>query len=136
MANDRTRPRKRRKVCNFCVDKVTSIDFKDAAKLRRYTSERGKILPRRTTGRASASADRRHQTRPSDRPAALRRRLILQQNKHPAERSAGCLFCEKLHLCLLHRYDPRCDVLTERFIMLHKHDGRPEPEQELLDLDA
>lgn len=45
MANDRTRPRKRRKVCNFCVDKVTSIDFKDAAKLRRYTSERGKILP-------------------------------------------------------------------------------------------
>ena len=47
MANDRTRPRKRRKVCNFCV---TSIDFKDAAKLRRYTSERGKILPRRTTG--------------------------------------------------------------------------------------
>mgnify|MGYP000417178885 CR=1 FL=1 len=42
--------RKRRKVCNFCVDKVTSIDFKDAAKLRRYTSERGKILPRRTTG--------------------------------------------------------------------------------------
>ena len=42
MANDRTRPRKRRKVCNFCVDKVTSIDFKDAAKLRRYTSERGK----------------------------------------------------------------------------------------------
>ena len=44
------RTRKRRKVCNFCVDKVTSIDFKDAAKLRRYTSERGKILPRRTTG--------------------------------------------------------------------------------------
>lgn len=126
MANDRTRPRKRRKVCNFCVDKVTSIDFKDAAKLRRYTVVR----------RASASADRRHQARPSDRPAALRRRLILQQNKHPAERSAGCLFCEKLHLCLLHRYDPRCDVLTERFIMLHKHDGRPEPEQELLDLDA
>ena len=38
MANDRTRPRKRRKVCNFCVDKVTSIDFKDAAKLRRYTA--------------------------------------------------------------------------------------------------
>ena len=51
MAYDRgPRGRKRRKVCNFCVDKVTSIDFKDAAKLRRYTSERGKILPRRTTG--------------------------------------------------------------------------------------
>ena len=48
--NDKARPRKRKKVCTFCVDKVTSIDFKDAAKLRRFTSERGKILPRRTTG--------------------------------------------------------------------------------------
>ena len=35
MANDKLRPRKRKKVCNFCVDKVTSIDFKDSAKLRR-----------------------------------------------------------------------------------------------------
>ena len=43
--NDKARPRKRKKVCNFCVDKVTSIDFKDAVKLRRFTSERGKILP-------------------------------------------------------------------------------------------
>ena len=52
MAMDRERPRgrKRRKVCAFCVDKVECIDYKDAAKLRRYTSERGKILPRRTTG--------------------------------------------------------------------------------------
>ena len=37
MANEqRMRPRKRRKVCAFCVDKVTSIDYKDTAKLRRY----------------------------------------------------------------------------------------------------
>lgn len=43
-------PRKRRKVCAFCVDKAKSIDYKDAAKLRRFTSERAKILPRRTTG--------------------------------------------------------------------------------------
>lgn len=50
MANDRTRGRKRRKVCSFCVDKVEHIDYKEAAKLRRYLSERGKILPRRTTG--------------------------------------------------------------------------------------
>ena len=51
MANEqRVRPRKRRKVCAFCVDKVTSIDYKDTGKLRRYLSERGKILPRRTTG--------------------------------------------------------------------------------------
>lgn len=44
------RGRKRRKVCAFCVDKVEQIDYKDAAKLRRFTSERAKILPRRTTG--------------------------------------------------------------------------------------
>ena len=44
------RPRKRRKVCQFCVDKATHIDYKDTAKLRRYLSERSKILPRRTTG--------------------------------------------------------------------------------------
>ena len=50
MANDRNRTRKRRKVCNFCVDKIDYIDYKDSAKLRRYLSERGKILPRRTTG--------------------------------------------------------------------------------------
>jgi len=53
MANDREgRPqgRKRRKVCQFCVDKCQDIDYKDAAKLRRYISERSKILPRRTTG--------------------------------------------------------------------------------------
>ena len=54
MANDRVRPRKRKKVCNFCVEKATSFDFKDSAKLRRYTSERGKILPRRTTGTCAA----------------------------------------------------------------------------------
>ncbi len=54
MANDKLRPRKRKKVCNFCVDKATGIDFKDSAKLRRYISERGKILPRRTTGTCAA----------------------------------------------------------------------------------
>ncbi len=40
----------RRKVCGFCVDKVENIDYKDIARLRRYMSERGKILPRRVTG--------------------------------------------------------------------------------------
>ena len=34
----------------FCVDKVQSIDYKDTAKLRRYVSERGKIVPRRISG--------------------------------------------------------------------------------------
>ena len=51
MANEqRMRPRKRKKVCAFCVDKVEQIDYKDTAKLKRYLSERSKILPRRTTG--------------------------------------------------------------------------------------
>ena len=54
MANDRMRPRKRKKVCAYCVDKVEHIDYKDTAKLRRYLSERGKILPRRTTGICAA----------------------------------------------------------------------------------
>lgn len=40
----------RRKVCIFCVDKVEEIDYKDAAKLRRFLSDRGKIEPRRKTG--------------------------------------------------------------------------------------
>lgn len=42
--------RARRKVCAFCVDKVTDIDYKEVAKLRKYVSERGKILPRRISG--------------------------------------------------------------------------------------
>ncbi|RNC28938.1 MAG: 30S ribosomal protein S18 1 [Candidatus Dichloromethanomonas elyunquensis] len=42
------RPRKR--VCSFCVDKVDSIDYKDTAKIRKYITERGKILPRRISG--------------------------------------------------------------------------------------
>jgi small subunit ribosomal protein S18 len=40
----------RKKVCSFCVDKVDTIDYKDIAKLRRFISERAKILPRRVTG--------------------------------------------------------------------------------------
>ena len=50
MANDRIRSRKRKKVCSFCVDKIDYSDYKDSVKLRRFLSERGKILPRRTTG--------------------------------------------------------------------------------------
>ena len=53
MAMDNVKPRgnrKRRKVCAFCVDKVEQIDYTDAQKLKRYLSERSKILPRRTTG--------------------------------------------------------------------------------------
>ena len=45
---------KRRKVCNFCVDKIAHIDYKDTVRLRRYLSERSKILPRRMTGICAA----------------------------------------------------------------------------------
>ena len=42
--------RKRKKLCIFCADKVDYIDYKDTAKLRKFISERGKILPRRISG--------------------------------------------------------------------------------------
>ena len=41
---------RRKKVCVFCGDKNGTIDYKDVNKLKRYVSERGKILPRRITG--------------------------------------------------------------------------------------
>ncbi len=54
MAEKTERPvrarRPKKKVCMFCVDKVDYIDYKDTAKLRRYVSERGKIVPRRISG--------------------------------------------------------------------------------------
>ncbi len=40
----------RKKVCAFCVEKVEEIDYKDVQKLRKFTSDRAKILPRRVTG--------------------------------------------------------------------------------------
>ena len=44
------RKKARKKVCHFCADRVEAIDYKDVARLRKYVSERAKILPRRTTG--------------------------------------------------------------------------------------
>ena len=40
----------KKKVCSFCVDKVAESDYKDVNKLKRYITEKGKILPRRQTG--------------------------------------------------------------------------------------
>jgi small subunit ribosomal protein S18 len=40
----------KRKVCTFCSEKMDVVDYKDAAKLRQYISDRGKIDPRRKTG--------------------------------------------------------------------------------------
>ena len=55
MPMDHERPqrgakRPRRKVCMFCVDKIKVIDYKDINRLKKCTTERAKILPRRVTG--------------------------------------------------------------------------------------
>jgi small subunit ribosomal protein S18 len=47
---DKKRRSFRKKVCRFCVDKVDYIDYKDWHKLRHFTTERGKIIPRRISG--------------------------------------------------------------------------------------
>lgn len=47
---NKKRGRRKKRVCAFCTDKINSIGYKDANKLKKFTSERGKILPRRITG--------------------------------------------------------------------------------------
>lgn len=42
--------RPKRRVCSFCVDKIPQVDYKEAQKLKRFITERGKLLPRRITG--------------------------------------------------------------------------------------
>ena len=42
--------RRKKRVCAFCVEKTNTVDYKDTVKLRKFVSERGKILPRRITG--------------------------------------------------------------------------------------
>ncbi len=44
----------RRKVCKFCSERVKEIDYRDTARLSKFTSERGKILPRRVSGTCSS----------------------------------------------------------------------------------
>lgn len=50
MAQFRRGGRRRRKVCYFTTNKITKIDYKDVDLLKRFVSDRGKILPRRVTG--------------------------------------------------------------------------------------
>jgi small subunit ribosomal protein S18 len=50
--------RRRRRVCSFCLEHLDTIDYKEVARLRRYLSDRGKIMPRRMTGTCA-----RHQRR-------------------------------------------------------------------------
>lgn len=47
--NSRQRRAKKR-VCSFCMDKTQTIDYKEISKLKKYITERGKILPRRISG--------------------------------------------------------------------------------------
>lgn len=45
---------KRKKPCTFCVDRIHHVDYKDVVRLKKYITERGKILPRRVTGTCAA----------------------------------------------------------------------------------
>ncbi len=54
VAQKRPKKTSRKKVCNFCADKVKEIDYKDVNKLKRYITEKGKIVPRRQTGTCAA----------------------------------------------------------------------------------
>ena len=58
MAFQKRRGRRKKKVCVFTAEKITYIDYKDIGRLRKFMSERGKILPRRITGN-SAKAQRK-----------------------------------------------------------------------------
>ncbi len=46
----RERGKKKKRVCAFCVDKIAVVDYKDPGRLRKFITERGKILPRRISG--------------------------------------------------------------------------------------
>ena len=59
--------RRRKKVCVFCGKENNEIDYKDVAKLRKYVSERGKILPRRITGNCAKHTFRTNSDHPQDR---------------------------------------------------------------------
>jgi len=86
--------RRRKKVCVFCGKENNEIDYKDTAKLRKYISERGKILPRRITGncakhqRALTVAIKR-----AHRSYAIRTGLIL--NIENRQCIALAVFCVK-----------------------------------------
>ena len=69
--------RRRRKVCQFCVEKATTIDYKDTARLRKYITERGKIMPRRMSGVCA-----RHQR---DLSVAIKRARIVALLPYVAE---------------------------------------------------
>ncbi|MEW6572291.1 MAG: 30S ribosomal protein S18 [Bacillota bacterium] len=50
MKRERGRGRRKKRICSFCVEKVPVADYKDVARLKKYITERGKVLPRRISG--------------------------------------------------------------------------------------
>jgi len=58
MTHQKRRGRRKKKICVFTAEKINYIDYKDTPRLRKFMSERGKILPRRVTGN-SAKAQRK-----------------------------------------------------------------------------
>lgn len=74
----------RRKVCAFCVDHVTEIDYKDLGRLRRYISERGRIDPRRKTGTCA-----KHQRRLTIALKRARLLALLPYTPEQAQRIGG-----------------------------------------------
>ena len=76
--------RSRKKVCGFCGDKVKPVDYKDVGTLRKYISERGKVLPRRIT---SESNHYRYQACKTHCSVTIPGRLM-----RTAPRKWGCFF--------------------------------------------
>lgn len=75
--------RARKKVCIFCVDKAESIDYKDVAKLKKYITERGKILPRRISGTCA-----KHQRQLTDAIKRSRNIALLPFTTDPTDRKS------------------------------------------------
>lgn len=69
--------RGRKRACGFCIDKIDGVDYKDVPRLRRYITERGKIIPRRISGNCA-----RHQRQLT---IAIKRARIVALLPHTAE---------------------------------------------------
>ena len=85
----RRAPRRRKKVCVFCGENNGVIDYKNVAMLKKYVSERGKILPRRITGTCAKhqSNDSSYQESSSYRTYAIYSRVIGYKNKKSGVRT-------------------------------------------------
>lgn len=89
--------KKRKKVCNFCAEKTDVIDFKDAIKLRKYVSERSKILPNhRYLRKASERVDNRDQARKTYCSSAVYQRLIKSTCRNLFRGDAALFFISRM----------------------------------------